>query len=98
MQEKLKKSQSKEEQFDINMQIPKMTLENLASMKSGCVNAFIQFPILFGLIYAIRGNDHINNETFLRFNLGTTDLALIFIAAIKDHFKLKKILSRLLLV
>lgn len=81
LQEKLKNSKNKEEQMEINMQMAKITRENLASMKSGCLNAFIQFPILLGLFYAIRGNDHIINETFLWFNLGTTDFWLILIAA-----------------
>lgn len=81
LQEKLQNSQSKEEQLEINMQIAKITRDNIASMKSGCLNALIQSPILLGLFFAIRGNDHINNETFLWFNLGTTDFLLIIIAA-----------------
>lgn len=88
LQEKLKNSQNKEEQLEINMQLAQITRDNLSSMKSGCINALIQLPILLGLFYAIRGNEHIISETFLWFNLGSTDFWLIVIAAVITFIQL----------
>ncbi|MEO4054623.1 membrane protein insertase YidC [Solibacillus sp. CAU 1738] len=81
LQEKLQHTKRTEEQLEIKMELAHITRDNIAGMKAGCISALIQLPVVLGLIYAIRGNEHILNETFLWFNLGAIDYWMIIIAS-----------------
>lgn len=49
-------------------------------MVTGCVPMFMQMPVLIGFYYAIRRTPEIANQSFLWFDLGGFDLALLIIA------------------
>ncbi|WP_349305773.1 membrane protein insertase YidC [Bacillus sp. FJAT-49711] len=53
---------------------------NVNPLNMGCLPMLIQMPILMGLYYAIRGSQEIATHSFLWFDLGQRDIAMMLIA------------------
>lgn len=82
LQSKLSKAKTEEERKEYQLQISQLVMENFSGMKTGCLTALIQFPILAGLYYTISKNDFIKQEDLLWFNLGSTDIFMAMIAGL----------------
>jgi len=79
LQTKLSQAKTDEERKEYQLQLSRLMMENFSGMKTGCLTALIQFPILTGLYLTISKNNAIMHESLLWFNLGSAD---IFMAAI----------------
>ncbi|MGE7090760.1 YidC/Oxa1 family membrane protein insertase [Lysinibacillus sp. NPDC048646] len=82
LQSKLSKAKTEEERKQYQVQISQIVMENFSGMKSGCLTALIQFPILTGLYYTISKSNSIKHEDLLWFNLGSTDSFMAIIAGL----------------
>lgn len=79
LQTKVSQAKSDEERKEYQLQMSRLMMKNFSGMKTGCLTALIQFPILTGLYLTISKNNAIMHESLLWFNLGSAD---IFMAAI----------------
>ncbi len=82
LQSKLSKAKTEEERTQYQVQISQIVMENFSGMKSGCLTALIQFPILTGLYYTISKSNSIKHEDLLWFNLGSTDSFMAIVAGL----------------
>lgn len=82
LQSKLSNAKTEEEREQYQVQISQIVMENFSGMKSGCLTALIQFPILTGLYYTISKSNSIKHEDLLWFNLGSTDSFMAIIAGL----------------
>ncbi|MFJ7731553.1 membrane protein insertase YidC [Lysinibacillus sp. NPDC097231] len=82
LQSKLSQVKTEEERKDYQLQMSQLMMENFSGMKTGCITALIQFPILTGLYYTISKNNSIMQENLLWFNLGSTDVFMAIIAGL----------------
>ncbi|GEM_PF-508014 len=82
LQSKLSQVKTEEERKDYQLQMSQLMMENFSGMKTGCITALIQFPILSGLYYTISKNNSIMQENLLWFNLGSTDVFMAIIAGL----------------
>lgn len=82
LQSKLNQATTDEERKAYQLQISQIMMENFSGMKTGCLTALIQFPILTGLYLTISKNNAIMHESLLWFNLGSTDIFMAIIAGL----------------
>ncbi|TQR39855.1 membrane protein insertase YidC [Lysinibacillus sphaericus] len=82
LQSNLSKAKTDEERKEYQLQISQIMMENFSGMKTGCLTALIQFPILSGLYYTITQSNAIQHENFFWFNLGSADIFMTIIAGL----------------
>lgn len=82
LQSNLSKAKTDEERKEYQLQISRIMMENFSGMKTGCLTALIQFPILTGLYYTITKSNAIQHENFFWFNLGSADIFMTIIAGL----------------
>lgn len=80
LQTKLNQAKTDEERKEYQLQMSRLIMENFSGMKTGCLTALIQFPILTGLYLTISKNNAIMHENLLWFNLGSADILMATIA------------------
>ncbi|MFJ7914671.1 MULTISPECIES: YidC/Oxa1 family membrane protein insertase [unclassified Lysinibacillus] len=82
LQSNLSKAKTDEERKEYQLQISQIMMENFSGMKTGCLTALIQFPILSGLYYTITKSNAIQHENFFWFNLGSADIFMTIIVGL----------------
>lgn len=88
LQSNLSKAKTDEERKEYQLQISQIMMENFSGMKTGCLTALIQFPILSGLYYTITKSNAIQHENFFWFNLGSADIFMTIIAGLTMMFQI----------
>lgn len=83
IQKRSKEAKTPEEQQKIQQEMMMLYQKhNVNPLNMGCLPMLIQMPILLGLYYAIRSSEDMATHSFLWFDLGQSDFAMMIIAGL----------------